>query len=92
MIYYYVLFVVAGNGHVGHCNQGNNMYLFPGLVPLIHRLKELHTLFTGCSNGHEKKQMSFFYCKISVCSIGLGVLLSGTPIVSDGMLQAAAEW
>ncbi|KAF3562706.1 hypothetical protein DY000_02011870 [Brassica cretica] len=45
--------VDLGNGHVGHCNQGNNMYLFPG--------------------------------------IGLGVLLSGTPIVSDGMLQAAAE-
>jgi len=22
----------AGNGHIGHCNQGNNMYLFPGLV------------------------------------------------------------
>ncbi|XP_010551124.1 PREDICTED: NAD-dependent malic enzyme 1, mitochondrial [Tarenaya hassleriana] len=42
-----------GNGHVGHCNQGNNMYLFPG--------------------------------------IGLGTLLSGSPIVSDGMLQAAAE-
>ncbi|KGN56672.1 NAD-dependent malic enzyme 1, mitochondrial isoform X1 [Cucumis sativus] len=42
-----------GNGHIGHCNQGNNMYLFPG--------------------------------------IGLGTLLSGSPIVSDGMLQAAAE-
>ncbi|KAG6582518.1 NAD-dependent malic enzyme 1, mitochondrial isoform X1 [Cucurbita pepo subsp. pepo] len=42
-----------GNGHIGHCNQGNNMYLFPG--------------------------------------IGLGTLLSGAPIVSDGMLQAAAE-
>uniref|UniRef100_A0A1J3G8E6 Malic enzyme n=1 Tax=Noccaea caerulescens TaxID=107243 RepID=A0A1J3G8E6_NOCCA len=45
--------VDLGNGNVGHCNQGNNMYLFPG--------------------------------------IGLGILLSGTPIVSDGMLQAAAE-
>ncbi|XP_022147088.1 NAD-dependent malic enzyme 62 kDa isoform, mitochondrial [Momordica charantia] len=42
-----------GNGHIGHCNQGNNMYLFPG--------------------------------------IGLGTLLSGSPIISDGMLQAAAE-
>ncbi|KAG7028715.1 NAD-dependent malic enzyme 1, mitochondrial, partial [Cucurbita argyrosperma subsp. argyrosperma] len=42
-----------GNGHIGHCNQGNNMYLFPG--------------------------------------IGLGTLLSGAPIVSDGMLQAAAD-
>ncbi|XP_022974758.1 NAD-dependent malic enzyme 1, mitochondrial-like isoform X2 [Cucurbita maxima] len=42
-----------GNGHIGHCNQGNNMYLFPGS--------------------------------------GLGTLLSGAPIVSDGMLQAAAE-
>ncbi|XP_023642147.1 NAD-dependent malic enzyme 1, mitochondrial [Capsella rubella] len=45
--------VEFGNGQVGHCNQGNNMYLFPG--------------------------------------IGLGTLLSGAPIVSDGMLQAAAE-
>lgn len=45
--------VDLGNGHIGHCNQGNNMYLFPG--------------------------------------IGLGTLLSGARIVSDGMLQAAAE-
>ncbi|XP_010488849.1 PREDICTED: NAD-dependent malic enzyme 1, mitochondrial [Camelina sativa] len=45
--------VEFGNGQVGHCNQGNNMYLFPG--------------------------------------IGLGTLLSGAPIVSDGMLQAASE-
>ncbi|XP_030515472.2 NAD-dependent malic enzyme 62 kDa isoform, mitochondrial [Rhodamnia argentea] len=45
--------VDLGNGHTGHCNQGNNMYLFPG--------------------------------------IGLGTLLSGSRIVSDGMLQAAAE-
>ncbi|CAL5398199.1 unnamed protein product [Camellia sinensis] len=44
----------AGNGHIGHCNQGNNMYLFPG--------------------------------------VGLGTLLSGSRIISDGMLQAAAEW
>ncbi|GFZ02895.1 NAD-dependent malic enzyme 1 [Actinidia rufa] len=42
-----------GNGLIGHCNQGNNMYLFPG--------------------------------------IGLGTLLSGASIISDGMLQAAAE-
>ncbi|XP_047341228.1 NAD-dependent malic enzyme 62 kDa isoform, mitochondrial-like [Impatiens glandulifera] len=42
-----------GNGHIGHSNQGNNMYLFPG--------------------------------------IGLGTLLSGSRIISDGMLQAAAE-
>ncbi|KAI8026626.1 hypothetical protein LOK49_LG02G00939 [Camellia lanceoleosa] len=41
------------NGHIGHCNQGNNMYLFPG--------------------------------------IGLGTLLSGSRVISDGMLQAAAE-
>ncbi|BBG97211.1 NAD-dependent malic enzyme 1, partial [Prunus dulcis] len=45
--------VDLGNGHIGHCNQGNNMYLFPG--------------------------------------IGLGTLLSGSRIVSDGMLQAAAD-
>nr|DAD47565.1 TPA_asm: hypothetical protein HUJ06_017502 [Nelumbo nucifera] len=45
--------VDLGNGTVGHCNQGNNMYLFPG--------------------------------------IGLGTLLSGSPVISDGMLQAAAE-
>ncbi|AET01301.1 putative malate dehydrogenase (decarboxylating) [Medicago truncatula] len=45
--------VDLGNGNIGHCNQGNNMYLFPG--------------------------------------IGLGTLLSGSRIVSDGMLQAAAE-
>ncbi|KAB2603775.1 NAD-dependent malic enzyme 62 kDa [Pyrus ussuriensis x Pyrus communis] len=45
--------VDLGNGSIGHCNQGNNMYLFPG--------------------------------------IGLGTLLSGSRIVSDGMLQAAAE-
>ncbi|CAI0377479.1 unnamed protein product [Linum tenue] len=45
--------VDLGNGRVGHCNQGNNMYLFPG--------------------------------------IGLGTLLSGSRIVSDGMLQAASE-
>ncbi|PIN00341.1 Malate dehydrogenase (decarboxylating) [Handroanthus impetiginosus] len=45
--------VDLGNGHVGHCNQANNMFLFPG--------------------------------------IGLGTLLSGSKIISDGMLQAAAE-
>ncbi|KAF3445331.1 hypothetical protein FNV43_RR10507 [Rhamnella rubrinervis] len=45
--------VDLGNGHIGHCNQGNNMYLFPG--------------------------------------IGLGTLLAGSRIISDGMLQAAAE-
>ncbi|KAL9434778.1 hypothetical protein AB3S75_021112 [Citrus x aurantiifolia] len=45
--------VDLGNGHIGHCNQGNNMYLFPG--------------------------------------VGLGTLLSGSRIISDGMLQAAAE-
>ncbi|KAM6568359.1 hypothetical protein CsatB_016344 [Cannabis sativa] len=45
--------VHLGNGRIGHCNQGNNMYLFPG--------------------------------------IGLGTLLSGSRIISDGMLQAAAE-
>lgn len=45
--------VDLGNGHIGHSNQGNNMYLFPG--------------------------------------IGLGTLLSGARMISDGMLQAAAE-
>nr|XP_043622092.1 NAD-dependent malic enzyme 62 kDa isoform, mitochondrial-like [Erigeron canadensis] len=45
--------VDLGNGEIGYCNQGNNMYLFPG--------------------------------------IGLGTLLSGSRIISDGMLQAAAE-
>ncbi|XP_004510839.1 NAD-dependent malic enzyme 59 kDa isoform, mitochondrial [Cicer arietinum] len=42
-----------GNGNVGHVNQANNMYLFPG--------------------------------------IGLGTLLSGAHLITDGMLQAAAE-
>ncbi|GAB4862015.1 hypothetical protein Ancab_037269 [Ancistrocladus abbreviatus] len=45
--------VELGDGKIGHCNQGNNMYLFPG--------------------------------------IGLGTLLSGSRVISDGMLQAAAE-
>ncbi|KAI5647280.1 hypothetical protein M9H77_33285 [Catharanthus roseus] len=45
--------VDLGNGKVGHVNQANNMYLFPG--------------------------------------IGLGALLSGARIITDGMLQAAAE-
>ncbi|RZC47901.1 hypothetical protein C5167_040858 [Papaver somniferum] len=40
-----------GDGRIGHCNQGNNMCLIPG--------------------------------------IGLGTLLSGSRIVSDGMLQAS---
>ncbi|KAJ0601410.1 putative malate dehydrogenase (decarboxylating) [Helianthus annuus] len=47
-------FSCEGNGKVGHVNQANNMYLFPG--------------------------------------IGLGSLLSGAHIISDGMLQAASEY
>ncbi|KAJ0914176.1 putative malate dehydrogenase (decarboxylating) [Helianthus annuus] len=45
--------VDLGGGEIGYSNQGNNMYLFPG--------------------------------------IGLGTLLSGARIISDGMLQAASE-
>ncbi|CAN6465224.1 unnamed protein product [Victoria cruziana] len=45
--------VDLGDGKVGHVNQANNMYLFPG--------------------------------------IGLGALLSGARLISDGMLQAASE-
>jgi len=45
--------ILTGDGKIGHSNQGNNMYLFPG--------------------------------------IGLGTLLSGARLISDGMLQAAAE-
>ncbi|KAK9757981.1 hypothetical protein RND81_01G198400 [Saponaria officinalis] len=45
--------VDLGNGKVGHVNQANNMYLFPG--------------------------------------IGLGALLSGARLITDDMLQAAAE-
>lgn len=78
---YLQLLSPAGNGHIGHCNQGNNMYLFPGLVSnstLLHvNLSHLFILYnlTICS-----------------CSVGLGTLLSGSRIISDGMLQAAAEW
>ncbi|KAK7349546.1 hypothetical protein VNO77_06994 [Canavalia gladiata] len=45
--------VDLGNGKVGHVNQANNMYLFPG--------------------------------------IGLGTLMSGARLITDGMLQAASE-
>jgi malate dehydrogenase (decarboxylating) len=45
--------VDLGNGKIGHVNQANNMYLFPG--------------------------------------IGLGALVSGARVITDGMLQAAAE-
>ncbi|XP_028769662.1 NAD-dependent malic enzyme 2, mitochondrial-like [Neltuma alba] len=45
--------VDLANGKVGHVNQANNMYLFPG--------------------------------------IGLGALLSGARLITDGMLQAASE-
>ncbi|CAL5382468.1 unnamed protein product [Camellia sinensis] len=45
--------VDLGNGKVGHVNQANNMYLFPG--------------------------------------IGMGALLSGAHLISDGMLQGVSE-
>ncbi|KAI7993674.1 hypothetical protein LOK49_LG11G00728 [Camellia lanceoleosa] len=45
--------VDLGNGKVGHVNQANNMYLFPG--------------------------------------IGMGALLSGARLISDGMSQAVSE-
>ncbi|KAK6162368.1 hypothetical protein DH2020_002209 [Rehmannia glutinosa] len=45
--------VDLGNGKIGHVNQANNMYLFPG--------------------------------------IGLGSLLAGARIITDDMMQAAAE-
>lgn len=62
------------------------MYLFPGLV--------------GCFTNELKLNIScailyyalHFLCNLSFySSIGLGTLLSGSRIVSDGMLQAAAE-
>jgi malic enzyme len=31
------------------------------------------------------------WCASLLCRIGLGTLLSGARIISDGMLQAAAE-
>ncbi|KAJ0970759.1 hypothetical protein J5N97_018718 [Dioscorea zingiberensis] len=52
--------VNLGNGKIGHSNQGNNMYLFPG-----------HTL-----ENTELALVPFF---------------PGTRVISDGMLQAAAE-
>jgi hypothetical protein len=33
----------------------------------------------------------FLWCASLLCRIGLGTLLSGARIISDGMLQAAAE-
>ncbi|KAI8025327.1 hypothetical protein LOK49_LG02G01066 [Camellia lanceoleosa] len=45
--------VDLGNGKVGHVNQANNMYLFPG--------------------------------------IGMGALLSGARLISNGMSQAVSE-
>ena len=65
-------------GKIGHCNQGNNMYLFPGWV------FSPRTDPYACEFGNLYHNVCF--------RIGLGTLLSGAQIISDGMLQAAAEW
>lgn len=73
------IFTFAGDGKIGHSNQGNNMYLFPGLAGLP---------FSALQ--------SLLFCFLLIifwsCRIGLGTLLSGARVISDGMLQAAAEW
>lgn len=75
-----MMYLLAGNGKVGHVNQANNMYLFPGFVLKV-------TL---------QQALFFQYCTRLTCliwfRIGLGSLLSGAHYISDGMLQAAAEW
>lgn len=88
MFYLHVNF--AGNGHVGHCNQANNMFLFPGLDSKCPKFK----IASLCSSILSLL-LTFFPPNniFRTCfRIGLGTLLSGSRIVSDGMLQAAAEW
>ncbi|KAJ0736979.1 putative malate dehydrogenase (decarboxylating) [Helianthus annuus] len=70
--------VDLGNGKVGYVNQANNMYLFPGCVFIL-----CYLLLLICY---------ILFNIIFLTRIGLGALLSGARIVSDGMLQAAAEW
>jgi malate dehydrogenase (decarboxylating) len=79
------LILFSGNGKIGHSNQGNNMYLFPGLD---------HYHCTPCQLVLFLQKLSFHFflwCASLLCRIGLGTLLSGARIISDGMLQAAAE-
>ena len=54
------------------------MYLFPGWV------FSPRTDPYACEFGNLYHNVCF--------RIGLGTLLSGAQIISDGMLQAAAEW
>lgn len=59
------------------------MYLFPGLVPFIYRLKELHTLFTGSI----KEKMFFLYCKISYVVLDLAFFYLVLPLSLTGCFR-----